>query len=69
VRLRGLQIRHERRKGPVLALRARGRNTFSTQTHTSRIVVVRIQPPGEEALEIDLAASNYATALLEAVAR
>jgi len=31
-------------------------------------VVVRIQPPGEEALEIDLAASNDATVLLEAVA-
>jgi len=62
-----LRIRHERRTVEASHFRPAAGNTFTTSTHTSKIVVLRIDVPGEPMLEIDLAGSRDASALVAAL--
>ena len=61
--LAGLRIRHDRRSAQARHWSAAG--TYSA--HTSGIVVLRIEPPDEPPLEIDLAAGKDAAALVAAL--
>jgi hypothetical protein len=63
-RRRGLGVRYEHRQIEAEHFSPAAGNTFSATHHTSKILLVRIQPPHEAALEIDLAQSRDAAALV-----
>jgi hypothetical protein len=67
--LRELRVDHERRTVESKRFAASSGNTFATMRDESRIVVLRIQPPHGEELQIDLAYSPDAAALLRALDR
>jgi hypothetical protein len=61
---RGLGVRYEHRTVGAEHFSPAGGNTFSLSRWTSKILVVRIEPPREAALEIDVAQSRDASALM-----